>query len=246
MTLFVSSLQLDHYHLPHEFRDATNEFNPVARTTSSFREHLAPPQLHSVWNIDSSFSLSVVSSGLEAQTQYQQMGDVMVLKTLQGTRWRILRTPADKSTLDKKTLCPSIATFSGFADEPNKGIVQVTVMSDSTSPSCGTDSSGATTTMTGRWLTKPSEIRRGAVQLSATWKIGSTIYKGFIQAKKTYGRSGVLEAEMVGTILDSNEKVIGKFQADLIEIVEASNEQSIMMGGTSSGPILLTPKANTP
>ena len=153
-------------------------------------------------------------SNLETKTQFEQMSDAIALKSVQGTRWRILPTAISKSDI----ICPSVASFTGFADEPNKGVVKVTQPIATSGSICTTE-----TTKSGRWVTKPYRW----VQLSVRWKVGPLIYKGFIQAKKTYGTSGLMvEAEMVGDILDSsrNDKVIGKFQADLLPKIEGTDE----------------------
>ena len=165
----------------------------------------------------------------EIKTQYQQMGDAMVLKTLQGTQWRIQEFPTTTSTFWKpnssKTTPRSIRTsyvrFEGFSSEPNKG----TAYYESSLPSIGDDGTTPLVfTSSGPWLTKPSEIRKGAVQLSARWKVktfpegSKIIYKGFIRAGATYGAGGsTMEAEIQGTMLDStDDSVIGTFQGDLI------------------------------
>jgi hypothetical protein len=105
-------------------------------------------------------------------------------------------------------------------------------------------------TVTGRWLSKPSEIRKGTVQLSARWKIklpaitdetisndntrigtsSSTalIFKGFIRAVPTLAvGGGTVSAEMKGTVLwAESKKTVGKFQADLI----ATDDAELRMG----------------
>ena len=153
------------------------------------------------------------------RTQAQQMSDAMVLKTLQGTKWRLfVDLPSQQQRQQSLTL-----VFQGFDSQPNKGIVQL--------------SNGRNTmTTTGRWLSKPSEIRRGAVQLSARWKLklpttedlsdnGSSssqyyIFKGFIRAAPTLATGGyTVEAQMTGTILSAEtEGTVGKFRADLIAV----------------------------
>jgi hypothetical protein len=142
------------------------------------------------------------------RTQGQQMSDAMALKTLQGTKWRLFLDLANSKLQQPQSLT---LIFQGFANQPNKGIVQLTNGVNNDPPT------------TGRWLSKPSEIRRGTVQLSARWKIKVTgdksyIFKGFIRAVPTLSTGGTtVEAEMVGTLLSvDTEETVGKFRADLI------------------------------
>ena len=118
----------------------------LARTTRS-TTHASPIT-------NQHFLLSESSQGLPSpRTQSQQMSDAMALKTLQGTKWRLWFDLAGQTPRQQ----PVILVFQGFDGQPNRGIVQLS-----------SASTGVSTT--GRWLSKPSEIRRGTVQLSARWK----------------------------------------------------------------------------
>jgi len=164
----------------------------------------------------------LAESSLLPKTQSQQMSDAMVLKTLQGTKWRLfIELPNQKQQQQSFELL-----FQGFASQPNKGIVQLMNNNNSDQPT------------TGRWLSKPSEIRRGSVQLSARWKVkvpgitdasSSYIFKGFIRAKPTLSAGGgTIEAEMTGTILSvETEETVGKFRAELIAINISDDELSM-------------------
>lgn len=178
------------------------------------------------------------------QTQAQQISDAIILKTLQGTKWRLY---VDFLPNVQQQSAPTTMTliFQGFADQPNKGIVQLTTNTATTTSSSSTATSNgnqqpttSTTTTMGRWLSKPSEIRKGKVQLSARWKIKlfSTdegpsnyyIFKGDIQASppilSTGGSRGV-DAQMAGTILmPDTEVMVGKFRADLISTDVSDDE----------------------
>lgn len=115
--------------------------------------------------------------------------------------------------------------------------------------SCAGEDASLSTLSSGRWITKPSEIRRGAVQLSARWKVklpaGRFIYKGFIQAGSTIGKNGAISAEMTGVILTGEEvgkeRVVGKFRADLVQQqMDSSFEEENI--GFSDGSIRMTPR----
>ncbi|CAB9498152.1 expressed unknown protein [Seminavis robusta] len=161
---------------------------------------------------------------LSPQTQSRQMSDAMVLKTLQGTKWRLTAAPTDSNNKSIPNVCQQqYLIFQGFSDQPNKGIVQCT---------CGGTTDTTTTASTGRWLSKPSEIRKGAVQLSARWKVKlataqtAVIFKGFIRADPTLSSGGgTVAAEMKGFILSVEpEQTLGKFRADLVGINIADDE----------------------
>lgn len=201
---------------------------------------------------------------LIVQTQSQQMSDAMVIKTMRGTQWRVIEDRSSPSSFGKglpRTKCKSLATFSGFASDANKGTVNVEYMCPTGSPTGSstatetTSSTAPTFTTSGRWVTKPSRLARGSVQLSARWKVklpdggGIIIYKGFINADKIIGKSGKsVSAEMVGVILTgeevNKETVIGKFTADLVRQLDKDEVDSIRVGETNpnSGPITLSPK----
>lgn len=177
-------------------------------------------------------SSSLLLAALEPQGQLEQMRDAMVLKAMTGTEWRVFEDRTSAMGGGKQKDCSSTVVFNGFVEEPNKGIMKY-------KSSCGEQSSG-------RWITKPSEIRRGAVQLSARWKVklesGQFIYKGFIQALPTVGKNGAIQAEMTGLILTGDEvgkeKLVGKFRADLVRQFEPTEK----IGGEGSGPISVIPK----
>ena len=161
---------------------------------------------------------SQVSSSLPTpRTQSQQMSDASALRSLQGTKWRLFLEGPDQIKTS-----PLILIFQGFAEQPNKGVVQLS----------STESTQATT---GRWISKPSEIRKGAVQLSARWKAkvpgesSAYIFKGFIRAATTYSAGGSnVDAQMMGTILAAEtEELVGKFHADLINTNVGDNELSM-------------------
>mmetsp|Transcript_16416 Transcript_16416/g.24828 ORF Transcript_16416/g.24828 Transcript_16416/m.24828 type:complete len:233 (-) Transcript_16416:420-1118(-) len=174
--------------------------------------------------MDHQFLLAEASS-LLPKTQSQQMSDAMVLKTLQGTKWRLFIEVPNQQEQQSFVLL-----FQGFASQPNKGIVQLMKADNN-------DNGDQPTT--GRWLSKPSEIRRGAVQLSARWKVkvpggtkdasSSYIFKGFIRAKPTLSAGGgTMEAEMTGTILSVEaEVVVGKFRAELVDVNISDDELSM-------------------
>jgi len=199
------------------------------------------------------------------------MNDAMVIKTMRGTQWRVIEDRSSPSFYGKDSSikrCKSFATFGGFASDANKGTVDVEYIcpsKSSTSSSVGTvtgvaaTTTAATTTTaqsfttSGRWVTKPSRLARGSVQLSARWKVKLPedgkiiIYKGFIDADKIVGRGGKsVSAEMSGVILTGEEVnkeiVIGKFRADLIRQLDMEEVDSIKVGAVSSGPIMLSPK----
>lgn len=166
--------------------------------------------------MDHQYLLAEATQSLpQPRSQAQQMSDAMALRTLQGTKWRLFLDIPNKSQQQSSLSL----VFQGFANQPNKGIVQLTSSSSNDQPT------------TGRWLSKPSEIRKGAVQLSARWKIkvpgeGSYIFKGFIRAAPTLSTGGsTVEAQMTGTILSAEtEEYVGKFRADLISI-DVSDEE---------------------
>jgi len=113
----------------------------------------------------------------------------------------------------------------------------------------------STTTTTGRWVSKPSSIRKGTIQLSARWKIRLPddkrvlIYKGNIEAAKIMGKNGSpYDAEMVGVILTGEkvgeEKVVGRFRGDFLRMLDADEAKFITNDNDSgsSGSITLMPK----
>jgi hypothetical protein len=179
------------------------------------------------------------------QTQSEQMRDAMPLKTMRGTQWRILEDRKGAMSLDMTPRqCTSTAIFRGFEQDANKGVMKF----DS---SCAGDDTSFSTSSSGRWITKPSEIRRGAVQLSARWKVklpaGRFIYKGFIQAGSTIGKNGAISAEMTGVILTGEEvgkeSVVGKFRADLVQQkMDSSVEEEKIGFSDGYGSILMTPR----
>jgi len=150
---------------------------------------------------------------------------------------------------DSPRTCRSLATFSGFVSDTNKGTVTVEYMcsgggGDDDGGAGGDDGGTATAprsrSSSGRWITKPSRLARGSIQLSPRWKVklpkemssttGTTgetptaktvIYKGFIDAEQMIGRAGKsVSAEMVGVVLTgeevNKEKVVGRFTADFV------------------------------
>ena len=206
------------------------------------------------FQLSPSFLLSA-SSGLEppaVQTQSQQMNDAMVIKTMRGTQWRVNEDrvindrlsfgPSSATFFGKNSprYCKSVVTFGGFSGVDNKGTVGVEYFCDKAGGG-GTGTTTAVTTKTakGRWVSKPSRLARGSVQLSARWKVKcpeeggkSIIYKGFIDADKIIGRNGKsVNAEMVGVILTgedvNREKVIGKFTADFVRQLSEAEEREI-------------------
>jgi hypothetical protein len=171
------------------------------------------------------------------------MRNAMPLKTMRGTQWRILEDrKGAMSLVHQPRQCTSTAIFRGFEQDANKGIMKF----DS---SCAGEDSSFSTLSSGRWITKPSEIRQGAVQLSARWKVklpaGRFIYKGFIQAGSTIGKNGAISATMTGVILTGEEvgkeSVVGKFRADLVQqqMHSSFEEEKI---GFSDGSIRMTPR----
>lgn len=192
------------------------------------------------------------------QTQSQQMNDAMVISTMRGTEWRILEerylsNPNASFGKGSPNVCKSVATFSGFASDANKGTVSVNY-------SCGSSSK---TTSNGRWVTKPSRIAKGSIQLSARWKVklpneggGSIIYKGFIDAEPIIGRSGKsVSATMTGLLVTGEEvgkeKVVGKFTADFVRQMDEEEVDAIKISGgeiynadtnINKGPITFSPK----
>lgn len=232
---FCSALQL-----PLLSRPSAASVQYVQQYVEQPGPELAPIMSHALLptQISDHFLLLSLNNQLEVRSQGQQMRDAMVLKTMRGTEWRIVeeRGPAMGSTRQ----CTATGIFSGFVDEPNKG-----TMNYKSSQSCDAEQSF------GRWVTKPSEIRRGAVQLSARWKVklpaGQFIYKGFIQADgSTLGMNGAVSAEMTGQILTGEEvgkeKVVGRFRADLIRQFDSTDVKI----GQSNGPIMLTPRVIQP
>lgn len=155
-------------------------------------------------------------NSLDVKTQYQQMNDAMILKSLQGTKWRVVQE-GSKNSIGPDKCITSYVTFQGFADEPNRGSAK--------HETCVVDGSSSTYSI-GRWISKPSEIRRGAVELSARWKVKigneKVIYRGFIRTDFMISSNGKINAEMTGTILSADDDkktnvVLGKFRADLID-----------------------------
>jgi len=133
--------------------------------------------------------------------------------------------------------CPSTVSFVGFGDEPNRGTLEMKYnkncnnqndnKEETAEPQSSTTSTKTTTTSTttGRWLTKPSEIRKGRVQWSARWKV---VGAGYIYKTDIYAQPLVdsIEAEMTkGVILDANNsgKVVGRFTGDLILMEDSGN-----------------------
>ena len=210
-----------------------------------------------------SFLLSA-STVPEVQTQSQQMNDAMVIKTMKGTQWRVVedRLISDAASnffggKEYTRYCKSLATFGGFTGVDNKGTVGVEYFCGSQNVDESSDSATKTFTSKGRWVTKPSRLARGSVQLSARWKVrlpdggGTVIYKGFIDADKIIGRKGKsINAEMVGVILTgeevNKEKVIGKFTADFVRQLSEEEESEIAASFATNinidGPITLSPK----
>ena len=191
---------------------------------------------------------------LQVRTQSQQMNDAMVLKTMRGTQWRIIEernigSTTDSGGLDPLQRCRAIATFRGFETEDNKGVVNVNVQCSRV-----TDQGSALTTnessSSGRWVTKPSNIKRGSIQLSARWKVrlpeGIFIYKGYIQASKIMGKDGSpYDADMTGVILTgedvNKEKVVGSFRGDFVKVLDDTEAEFVTTGG-GGGSITLVPK----
>jgi len=229
----------------------------------------------------SSVLLSSASS-LHVQSQSQQMNDAMVISTMRGTEWRILeeRDLSNKNNnagpiifgKNSPKQCKSIATFSGFVSDTNKGTVTVKYLcggdkngrsnDDDTnvSDTIATPTNASSLSTNGRWVTKPSRISRGSIQLSARWKVklpttdaavnndgagsgkgssqggGTIIYKGNIEASKMIGRNGKsVEAEITGLILTgakvNEEKVIGKFTGDFIRKLPDEEVDAIKISG---------------
>ena len=237
-------------------RDIQGLTAPSAPLILPSRTHNAALQ-HPSWTVrDVALSLSLErnNSPLQVQTQSQQMNDAMVIKTMRGTQWRVIeqRSLASSSFGTRPPLsCKSLATFSGFVSEANKGTVDVEYV-------CVNDNAGAApNSVSGRWVTKPSRLARGSVQLSARWKVrvpggGKIIYKGFIDAEKIIGKAGKpVSAQMTGDILTgeevNKEKVIGKFTADFVRQLDDEEQDALKIGGgkPENGPILLVPKASS-
>lgn len=117
---------------------------------------------------------------------------------------------------------------------------------------CGVGADGAAAVTSGRWVTKPSDIKRGSIQLSARWKVrlpeGVFIYKGFIEASKIMGRDGSpYDADMVGVILTgedvNREKLVGKFRGDFVKMLDDAEAEFVTRdGGGGGGAIMLVPK----
>eukprot|EP00553_Chaetoceros_curvisetus_P000243 CAMPEP_0204629652 /NCGR_PEP_ID=MMETSP0717-20131115/18614_1 /ASSEMBLY_ACC=CAM_ASM_000666 /TAXON_ID=230516 /ORGANISM="Chaetoceros curvisetus" /LENGTH=191 /DNA_ID=CAMNT_0051646639 /DNA_START=398 /DNA_END=970 /DNA_ORIENTATION=- len=176
---------------------------------------------------------------------------------MRGTEWRVLEqrylSNSNASFGEgSPKMCKSIATFSGFASDANKGTVAVNY-----EPSCGSSSasSGSSstspttkTTSNGRWVTKPSRIAKGSIQLSARWKVklptsndgggggSNIIYKGFIDAEPMIGKNGKsVSATMTGLLVTGDEvgkeKVIGKFTADFIRQLDVEEVDAIKISG---------------
>lgn len=194
------------------------------------------------------------NSPLQVQTQSQQMNEAMVIKTMRGTQWRVIedRVATSSSFGQQFPLgCKSLATFSGFASEDNKGTVNVQY---TCGDGDGDGDSASPTSASGRWVTKPSRLARGSIQLSARWKVrvpggGTVIYKGFIDADRIIGRAGKsVAAEMAGVLLTgeevNKEKVVGKFTADFVRQLDDREQDALKIGGAKAddGPILLVPK----
>jgi len=203
-----------------------------------------------------SLSADPTRADLSVQTQSQQMNEAMVLKTMRGTQWRVIEERYSDSYFGKGFNCKSLATFNGFVGDTNKGTVTVEY-------TCGSEDDGKAATRSGRWVTKPSRLAKGSVQLSPRWKVklpedsggGTIIYKGFINAEKMIGRAGKsVSAEMVGVILTgeqvNHERVIGRFTADFVRQLTEEEVDAIKIGGavvnknsdTKNSPITLSPK----
>mmetsp|Transcript_12178 Transcript_12178/g.25928 ORF Transcript_12178/g.25928 Transcript_12178/m.25928 type:complete len:179 (+) Transcript_12178:56-592(+) len=168
----------------------------------------------------------------------------MVILHLRGTKWMVLEeryvSNPNASLFGRGSpkMCKSVATFSGFASDANKGTVSVNYSS------CYEGSSSSRTPVSnGRWVTKPSRIAKGRIQLSPRWKVrlpndggGSIIYKGFIEAEPMIGRSGKsISATMTGFLVTGEEvgkeKVIGKFTADFVRQMDEEEVDAIKISG---------------
>lgn len=79
---------------------------------------------------------------LMVNTQSQKTNDAMVLKTLTGTQWRIIK----EQRYDNNKMYYSTATFDNFTTQDNKGTISITFLP------CNNDttSSATTTTLSGR------------------------------------------------------------------------------------------------
>ena len=238
--------------------DAASAPAPASTTTTTMLLAAAAPT-------------SKINNELSVQTQAQQMRDAMVLKTMRGTQWRVIEEQRSPSYFGKDSprTCKSLATFSGFVSDTNKGTVTVEYMCGNGSNDGNSDDTDGSTTAapksrssSGRWVTKPSRLARGSIQLSPRWKVKlprdmsssitstsettttttttkTVIYKGFIDAEKMIGRSGKsVSAEMVGVILTgeevNKEKVIGRFTADFVRQLDPEEIDAIKIGGGSS------------
>lgn len=262
--------------LPHAQQPGTPIIQQYNRNPRQEEQQLQRSNIAYTSYLSSSSSSSLLSSALpevEVQTQAEQMRQAMVLSTMRGTQWRVFEERGPKMqrlesegssgtfspTNNKKDnmsgarpqLCTSTAYFSGFVESPNKGTVQVeskcAVAEDGTFTAPPTTPADATS-KTGRWVTKPSDIRRGSIQITARWKLrlpeGQFIYKGYVVASdRTIGRNGAIAAEMTGVILtgeDVNKEIeVGKFRADLLRQGLGENEK---IGQSGDGPIILTAK----
>jgi len=192
---------------------------------------------------------------LQVRTQSQQMNDAMVLKTMRGTQWRIIeeRSVVGAPTTKQQPppqLCRSLATFRGFETEDNKGVVNIDVQCSKATKDGFSSNSNESSSSRGRWVTKPSNIKKGSIQLSARWKVrlpeGVFIYKGFIEASKIMGKDGSpYDADMVGVILTgedvNKEKVVGKFRGDFVKMLDDTEADFVTPGGGNGG-IMLIPR----
>lgn len=250
------------------YNDNSIADNSIASTSTTRMQHnYVGRSFHSSFHSSPQFLLS--ASTPEVQTQSQQMSDAMVIKTMRGTQWRVVEDRITSGAFfGKKSprYCRSLVTFGGFASVDNKGTVGVEyfcrdasddTVTATTEPSPDNNDALSATTITttkGRWVTKPSRLARGSVQLSARWKVrlpnggGTVIYKGFIDADKIIGRTGKkINAEMVGVILTgeevNKEKVIGKFTADFVRQLSEEEQSEIAASiAANDGPITMSPK----
>lgn len=96
---------------------------------------MQPASLQSLYYNYYGFIIANDNSLLTPKTQSQQMFDSMALKTLQGTKWgltMILNGKEGKGLHDSDNICrQQILIFQGFANQPNKWIVQSTCASSS-------------------------------------------------------------------------------------------------------------------
>ena len=218
--------------------------------------HAPSPYLDDSYLLLSAIESNPILEQLEPQFQGEQMRNAMVLKTMQNTQWRLLEDR--KPVMSLKHLprqCRSSVEFRGFADQPNKGKIRYVLESlDCQDSGVNLDllsSPASSLSYTGNWVSKPSEIRQGSVQLSARWKVklpsGTFIYKGFLQTSSTRGRGGLVTSEMQGLILTgeelNNEVVVGRFRGDLVRMLpEPQAAYGSEKRGSQPSVILMTPR----